>query len=263
MAAALPKDEARWIELDEIDSTNAEAMRRALAGERGPLYIRADRQTAGRGRSGRAWVALTGNLVLSRMGHLGAPPGVIPQLSLVAGVAVFRAVAAEIKGSDRAAESLQLKWPNDVLLDGAKLAGILVEATMVGGEQFAIIGIGLNVAKAPEVPGRHTAALAAIAPGAPVPGPDLRDVSRAVAMHLEDALALWDEGRGFHAIRLAWLAASAPQGTAMTIETTDGRVSGFFRGLDTDGALILADTLGGVRRYTYGDVTLDSERKMS
>ncbi|MGD9670072.1 MAG: biotin--[acetyl-CoA-carboxylase] ligase [Hyphomicrobiaceae bacterium] len=258
MAAAIAKAEARWVELEEVDSTNAEAMRRALAGERGPLYIRADRQTAGRGRSGRVWEAPTGNLALSRLGRTGAPAGAVPQLSLVAGVAVYKSAAAALGLGDNA-RRLLLKWPNDVLLDGAKLAGILVEATTVGGEQIAVIGIGLNVAHAPEIPGRRTAALAAVAG----PEPVLSDVTRDVARHLDDALALWDEGRGFDAIRHAWLSASTPKGTAMTIENRMGQVTGFFRGLDADGALVLVDGEGRLRRYAYGDVTLASEQEMS
>lgn len=258
MAAACPTIAARWVEFDEVDSTNAEAMRRALAGECGPLYVRADRQTAGRGRSGRAWLGPQGNLALSRMGRIAAAPGVVPQLSLVAGVAVYRAAGAVI-GAGETARSLQLKWPNDVLLDGAKLAGILVEATTVGGELIAIIGIGLNVAHAPVVSGRRTAALAAVPGHVPV----LTDVARTVAWHLEDALSLWDGGRGFDAIRAAWMSASVPEGTAMTITGTGGQVSGSFRGLDADGALILADGEGRARSFAYGDVTLASEREMS
>ncbi len=258
MGAAGPTIEPRWIELDEIDSTNAEAMRRALTGERGPLYIRANRQTAGRGRSGRPWAAAPGNLALSRLGRIGAPPGLVPQLSLVAGVAVWTAVATVLGESDNGG-LLQLKWPNDVLLDGAKLAGILVEATVVGGEPVAVIGIGLNVAHAPDVPGRRTAALAAVARCEPV----LDQISREVARCLEAALVLWDEGRGFEAIRRGWLAASVREGAAMTIESKAGKVSGLFAGIDADGALLLADEAGRLRSYAYGDVTLASEREMS
>lgn len=258
MAAAHSKVGVRWIELDEIDSTNAEAMRRAAAGDHGPLYIRADRQLAGRGRSGRAWAAPAGNLAMSRVGRIGSPPAAIAQLSLVAGVAVHKALAVALTGCDRA-DNLWLKWPNDILFDGAKLAGILVEATTIGGEPVAVIGVGVNVAHAPSVPGRRTAALAAVTGSEP----DLRAIARDIASHLEEALVLWDQSRGFEAIRTAWLAASSPVGTAMTIESVKGRVSGFFRGLDHDGALVLADPTGTVHRYSYGDVTLASEWEMS
>jgi len=257
MAAVAQADQATWVELDEVDSTNTEATRRALAGARGPLYVRAERQTAGRGRSGRVWAAPSGNLALSWMGRMRCPPDAIPQLSLVAGLAVFQALAEALKGSDQA-RNLQIKWPNDVLLDGAKLAGILVEATQVAGEQIAVIGIGINVAHAPEVSGRRTAALAA----AGVRVPSLRDMARLVARHLEAVLARWDEGRGFDAVRRAWLAAATPKGTPMTVETRAGRVSGCFDSLAADGALILTDSSGGMRSYSYGDVTLDSEREM-
>lgn len=122
MGAALPPEPTNFVELDQIDSTNAEAMRRVLAGERGPLYIRAERQTAGRGRSGRQWVASQGNLALSRLGPVGCSMASVPQLSLVAGVAIYRAAMA-VLGERIGHAALLLKWPNDVLLDGAKLAG--------------------------------------------------------------------------------------------------------------------------------------------
>src|ERR1043166_8409052 len=115
---------ARLLSLDEVGSTNAEAFARARAGERGPLWITARRQTAGRGRRGRAWVSEPGTLYASLLLTDPAPPQRAAELSLVAALAVHDALA------ERAAvlgPRLTLKWPNDVLCDGAKLAGILVE----------------------------------------------------------------------------------------------------------------------------------------
>ncbi len=258
MATAPVMVEVKWLELDEVDSTNAEAMRRAIAGERGPLYVRADSQIAGRGRSGREWSAPRGNLALSRLGRIDAPLSAIPQLSLVAGVAVYRAAVEALSGGDET-RGLQLKWPNDILLGGAKLAGILVEATTLAGDLLAVIGIGVNVAHAPKVQNRRTAALADNVSGVP----DVKNLARRMAHHLEDALAVWDESRGFEAIRNAWLSGAIAGGTAMTIWTPAGQVSGLFQGLDSGGALILAEEGGGVRRFTHGDVTLASEWEMS
>lgn len=254
--------EATWIELDEVDSTNAEAMRRALDGARGPLYVRAERQTEGRGRSGRSWVVPEGNLAMSRLGVVGCAPAQVPQLSLVAGLAVHRAAAWALEGGKEPSGpggGLVLKWPNDLMLDGAKLGGILIEGTQVGAVLMAVIGIGLNTTLAPEVAGRRTAALAPAAPRMGSP----RAFASLVARHLEEVLEQWDDGRGFAAVRAAWMAVASPIGTEMSVETPQGRIAGRFGGLDFDGALLLRDDQGGVHRYTYGDVTLASEREMS
>lgn len=257
MGAALPPEPTNFVELDQIDSTNAEAMRRVLAGERGPLYIRAERQTAGRGRSGRQWVASQGNLALSRLGPVGCSMASVPQLSLVAGVAIYRAAMA-VLGERIGHAALLLKWPNDVLLDGAKLAGVLVEATSIQRELVAVVGIGCNVAHAPDIANRRTTALATA-----THPPDPAAFGRLVALHLEAVLGLWDDGRGFEMIRQAWLSASTALGTEMSIQTSAGLVRGFFGGLDDDGGLILRDGRGATQKYTYGDVRLASEREMS
>lgn len=242
---------ARWIELDEIDSTSSEAMRRAAAGERGVLYVRADRQTAGRGRSGRAWDTLAGNLALSRLSMLTCPPAAVPQLALVAGVGVHRAIA-ELLGTAAAASELRLKWPNDVLLAGAKVAGILVEASTFAAERVAVIGVGVNLLHAPELPGRATATLA----GHTDQSLDARRVGMLVGDHIEQAIALWDDGRGFAAIRAAWHSASLPTGTRLSVNTGSGLATGAFAGLDDSGALLL-DTGDGARQsFSFGDVAL-------
>ncbi len=258
MAQPLHRSEATWIELNEVDSTNAEAMRRAVKGEAGPLYIRADRQCAGRGRLGRVWQTPEGNLALSRLGRVACPAGSVPQLSLVAGIAVYEAAAWALAETDHLG-LLQLKWPNDVLLGGAKLAGILVEATRVNGHLVTVIGIGVNLVHAPEIVGRRTAALASLATRSVSPSA----FAGLLAQRLEGELAIWEEGLGFDAVRAAWLSRSAPLNTAMTIETSHGRIAGSFGGLDKDGAMILRDDQGRAQRYTFGDVTLASEREMS
>ena len=241
---------ARWVELDEVDSTNSEAMRRAAAGERGVLYIRAERQTAGRGRSGRAWETRGGNLALSRLGAISCPPAAVPQLALVAGVGVHGAIA-DLIGAQTAA-GLRLKWPNDVLLGGAKVAGILVEASTFGADRVAVIGVGINLAHAPDVPGRATTALARCMAERVEPRP----AAALVASHIERAIALWDEGRGFAAVRSAWLAASLPAGTRLSVNTGAGSAAGVFGGLDDGGALLIELDNGQRQTFSFGDVAL-------
>jgi biotin-[acetyl-CoA-carboxylase] ligase BirA-like protein len=141
--------EAPVIRLDSVDSTNAEALRRARAGERGPLWVVAASQSAGRGRRGRAWAAPPGNLYASLLLVDPAPAAVAPQLAFVAGLAVHDACAALAPGL---ADGLTLKWPNDLLCRGAKIAGILIEGEggPIANPVVAVIGIGVNCRHHPD-----------------------------------------------------------------------------------------------------------------
>lgn len=233
--------------LASVDSTNAEAMRRAGAGERGPLWIMADAQTMGRGRSGRTWTSEPGNLQASLLITLAAPAPRAYQLALVAGVAVHDAL---LEVARPALTGLGLKWPNDVLIDGEKAGGILIESSATAAGLAAVIGIGINVATAPEGLGRPVTSLAAH--GADVSPADLL---AAIAAAAEVWLAVWAEGEGFETVREAWLKRAHPLGERMSIDTGSERIGGVFMGLDGEGALML-ETQDGTRRFTYGDVSL-------
>lgn len=248
------------VPLDEVDSTNAEAMRRASGGERGPLWLLADRQTRGRGRSGRSWQSAPGNLAATLLFEPGCPLGMLHQLSLLTGVAAHDGISALAREASRPAGRLALKWPNDILVDGAKLGGILIESTTFGTTTVAAIGIGLNVASAPGIPGRASTCLASLGVALPA-----REVLEAISAALASRLARWDRGRNFDDIRRAWLERASPPGSEMTINTGEGPIAGRFAGLDETGALLL-DCTGAAgaprttRRFTFGDVTLASER---
>jgi len=238
----------RVVHLDEIESTNSEAMRRAMRGEAGPLWVVADRQTGGRGRSGRAWVSPAGNLHASRLMALGCAPAVVPQLSLVAGIAVFESVRAVAAGGP---DGLRLKWPNDVLVGGDKLSGILVESTTIGQQAIAVIGIGLNLTSHPEgldypatCLGRHHSTT------------DRRAVLDALDRAIDLWLNAWQEGRGSACIRSAWLERAGPIGEPVSVDTGGALLAGTFAGIDDDGALLLLDSDGSVSRHAYGGVTL-------
>lgn len=233
--------------LAAVDSTNAEAMRRAHAGERGPLWVQADVQTAGRGRSGRSWFSDAGNLHASLLVTLALPQPMAYQLALVAGVAVFDALGAAM---NPAPPGLRLKWPNDILIDDAKTGGILIESSAAGGTLAAVIGIGLNIAASPQGLDRPTTCLADH--GARVEPAALLG---AVADSMTRWLATWNDGRGFAAVREAWLNRALPIGERLSINTGSDHVLGTFAGLDPEGALLL-ESGGSVRRFTFGDVTL-------
>jgi BirA family biotin operon repressor/biotin-[acetyl-CoA-carboxylase] ligase len=236
--------------LDEIGSTNDEAQRRAAAGERGPLWIATRRQTAGKGRAGRAWSeASTGNVAATLLFEPGCAPTHLPELSLVAGVAAHEAIAAALPA--RTSSHVELKWPNDVLIAGAKTSGILIETGNYGGATVSVIGVGINVASAPVGVDRATTCLAD--QGCTL---DAEVVLNRLAMHMVRWLGIWRGTDGFAAIRSAWVTRAMPIGRALEIKTNDGPVAGTFAGLDHDGALLIDLAPDNRRRFTYGDVSV-------
>jgi BirA family transcriptional regulator, biotin operon repressor / biotin---[acetyl-CoA-carboxylase] ligase len=255
-SAADPAAPSRLLHLSETDSTNAEAMRRAVAGEAMPFWVLADRQTAGRGRSGRAWASQPGNLFASLAIATACPPALAGQLSLVAGIVAIDALRKA--AARHAPAGLRLKWPNDILIGTAKTGGILIESTALktGDKRLAAIGIGLNLASAPDDLGRAATFLSAH-------GLSLSPLRALcfLAEAMDGWLKTWNEARGFAEVRAAWLERGGPAGEPLTVRTGSGPVSGRFAGLDEDGALVIAGADGRERRFTYGDVMLAAERK--
>ena len=236
--------------LDEIGSTNDEAHRRAATGERGPVWIATRRQTAGKGRSGRTWnEASTGNVAATLLFEPGCPPANLPELSLVAGVAAHAAIAEALPAG--AAPTVELKWPNDVLIGGAKTSGILIETGNFGSVVVSLIGIGINVASAPAGVDRATTCLAD--QGSSL---DAETVLNLLAARMAEWLDVWRRPDGFAAIRTAWVARAIPVGRALEIKTNDGPIAGTFAGLDHDGALLIDLAPDIRRRFTYGDVSV-------
>ena len=240
--------------LDEIDSTNAEAMRLAAAGERGPLWITAASQTLGRGRSGRQWQSVPGNLFATLLLTLECETAVAHQLSLVAGVAAIEAVrAAALDRGSHTVPGLRLKWPNDLLIGADKFGGILPESVSVGAHdrRVAAIGIGMNLAGHPQGLDRGITHLAAH--GLHLE-PD--QMLQCLVSSMDRWLLRWDNGAGFATVRTAWLTNAGPAGEAISINTGRVRLGGTFIGIDSDGALLLRDASGLEQRFTYGDVSL-------
>lgn len=238
------------VNLTTVDSTNSEAQRRAAKGETGPLWICAQQQTGGRGRSGRAWRSPAGNLYATLLFAPGCAPGQLHHLSLVAGLAAHNVA---VRGTNSAAQShsIRLKWPNDVMIGEAKVAGILVESSVFDGVVLAAVGFGLNVAVAPRIDDRKVTSLQD--QGASVAVPDS-------LAWLDEAffgyLATWQHGDGFGHIRAAWLERSHTPGQPMAINAQEGTVRGTFQGIDEDGALLLSESSGTVRRFHFGDVVV-------
>jgi BirA family transcriptional regulator, biotin operon repressor / biotin---[acetyl-CoA-carboxylase] ligase len=238
---------ARLVSLDEVGSTNAEAFARARAGERGPLWITARRQVAGRGRRGRAWVSEPGNLYASLLVTDPAPPQRAAELSLVAALAVHDALA-ECAGV--LSLRLTLKWPNDMLCDGAKLAGILVEGeALPGGPLAVVIGIGVNCAHHPTATAYPATNLAAA--GALVAPESL---AQALIAAMARRLAEWDAGKNFAAIRAAWLKRAAGLGAPARVRLPDREIEGVAETLDETGRLVLRLADGSRERIAAGEM---------
>jgi BirA family biotin operon repressor/biotin-[acetyl-CoA-carboxylase] ligase len=231
---------------DVIDSTNEEAKRLAVSGETGPVWITAARQTAGRGRRGRSWQSPTGNLAATLMLRPGKPAGECAQLSFVAAVAAHDALVALAPGFE-----VRVKWPNDILAVGSKIAGILLESSSTAGARpdWLAIGVGVNLSTHPvdtEYPATSLSAL-----GTVPPKPD------EALLHLAANFAKWYEvwrSEGFEAIRDAWLARAAGLGGRIRARLAHEEANGVFEGIDENGALLLRTSVGNVRVIPAGEV---------
>jgi len=249
MMALDPRASAAGVRLltyREIDSTNAEALRLMRQGERGPLWITAEQQSAGRGRRGRIWTSVPGNLHASLLLTDPGPAEHWPQLSFVAALAVHDAVvecAAEIR------PMLGLKWPNDLLLAGAKFAGILIEGEGREQEGAVAIGIGVNCTAHPAQAAYPATDLAAV--GAPVSADAL---FASLSVKMPGRLAQWNSGHSFATIRADWLARAAGLGETIRVALPDRELAGRFEGLDGAGCLMLTGPDGAKTAVATGDV---------
>jgi BirA family biotin operon repressor/biotin-[acetyl-CoA-carboxylase] ligase len=230
---------ARRIHHDTLDSTNSEARRMAQAGEPGPVWITAAHQNAGRGRRGRVWDSGEGNLAATLLLRPDAPAAVIGQLSFAAALAVAETAAHFAPGA-----AITVKWPNDVLADGKKLAGILLESE----PGWLAIGIGVNLANFPqgtEFPATSLAQLG-IAP------PSSDEALTVLAARFAHWYAAWMND-GFETLRAAWLARAGGLGLPICARLPNETRTGVFEGIDAAGALLLNEQ-GQVHTIAAGEV---------
>ncbi len=237
---------------DVLDSTNSALRRMVEAGTEAAegLIVTAKAQTAGRGRSGRAWASPVGNLYASFL--IESPEGFTraSELGFVAAVAVIATIQVLLpdRGSD---DALRCKWPNDVLFEGSKVSGILLETTHAPDTAgiYVVLGIGLNL-----VP--------VTLPQAPYPITSLAEhgghISRvqaleALAKQLAHYLEVWRQ-QGFAPIRQFWLDHAAGLNESIRVQLPSETVSGRYIDIDIDGALVLQENSGQRRRILAGDV---------
>jgi BirA family biotin operon repressor/biotin-[acetyl-CoA-carboxylase] ligase len=208
------------------------------------LWITAECQSAGRGRRGNEWVSPPGNLYATLLLTEPSPPRAAPQLSFVAALALHDAISA---AAPSLASRLALKWPNDLLLAGGKLAGILIEGEPT--PVFAVaVGLGVNCVSHPDGTTHPATNLAAAGVSA-----SAAQVFAALVVAMNARLVQWREGEGFHEVRADWLARAAGLGEPMRVRLPERELTGRFQGLDEDGRLLLA-TDGGIVTIAAGDV---------
>lgn len=229
----------------ETGSTNADLLDAIRAGARiteGDWLV-ADRQVAGRGRQGREWFDGSGNFMGSTVVRPGPHDPPAPTLALLAGLALYEAVAPLLTDPS----AMSLKWPNDLLIGRAKLAGILLEGAL----DAVVVGIGVNLAAAPTLDSRETVALSLFGPA-----PDRDAFAEALAASFDVELERW-RTVGLAPLLRRWQAVAHPLGSTLKVHEPDGSVaSGRFAGLDEAGTLLLRLEDGTTRPIHAGDVSL-------
>lgn len=235
--------------LDQTDSTNADARRRADAGETGPLWIVARRQTEGRGRRGRAWDSDAGNLFATLLTTTRKPPAEAAQVTFIAALAV-----ADLLDGWAPASLVTIKWPNDVMLAGDKAAGVLVESgAHENGGLWLAVGIGVNLAHAPEGTERPATALVHHLRGDATAAPTVEAAAAKLAEAFDVWMTRW-ETLGFQPILDAWRARTPGLEGPAVARLGRETVEGIAEGVAPDGALKLRLADGSLRLISAGDV---------
>lgn len=233
-------------EYECVDSTNSEALRLARSGETGPLWIVTREQTAGRGRRGREWMSAPGNLAASVLIREAIRPQAAATLGFAASLAACHACRELARGID-----FKVKWPNDVLANGRKVAGILLESESQPGTLSIVTGFGINLAEAPSNTAFPAASLAGLGKSIP-PQTALTTLTDLFS----DLLILWRED--FAAIRRLWLDSAHGVGEAVSIRVGERTESGVFETLDEQGRLMLRRTDNTLEAISAGDVYFGS-----
>lgn len=254
-AEVAPPKGWRLIALGAVDSTQTKAHRALESADAtdvwpsGGLVVQATEQTGGRGRHGRRWASPPGNLYLTAAIPCPQGPRVGIEIGFVGGVALAHAL------DDLGISGVRLKWPNDVLVDGAKVAGLLPESmTDSAGRPWILLGMGVNVAHAPDAAQALYPATSLVACAGPTRSPSVPDLLAALLPRLADGLALW-RADGFAPVRTAWLRFGHGLGEPVRVRMGRETVTGVFLGLAPDGALRLRDSASAAERTILaGDV---------
>jgi BirA family biotin operon repressor/biotin-[acetyl-CoA-carboxylase] ligase len=236
----------RLVRYDTVGSTNDEAKRLARQGAEEGTLVWALKQTAGRGRRGHSWVSPSGNLYASLILRPGCPVDRAAQLGFVAALAVGDALGAISSGL----QGLSYKWPNDVLIEGGKIAGILLESELGEGEipEFVVLGVGINLVSSPQGTEYPATSIAEQGLGSLSPVDALAEFSR----YFHDWERRW-RGEGFPPVRTAWLARAMSLGQPIRVQLQRATLYGRFLDIDQQGALLL-ESAGELRHISAGEV---------
>jgi len=244
---------------DSVGSTNAIALDRAREGDPGRLWVVARKQESGRGRRGRAWATPEGNLAATLLLIIDRDLKTAATLGFVAGLALADALNAIVPGrismaadgaGDARGNRFELKWPNDVLASGAKMAGILLESSMLDADRYALaIGIGVNVVAHPQDVPYPATSLSAL--GADC---DAETLFLALSDAWSENMRLWSQGRGMELIRRRWLARAAGLGGEVAVRVDGNVVRGIFETIDEDCRFVIRDDSGALLKIAAGDV---------
>lgn len=244
------------LDFETVDSTNSEALRLANSGVRGDFLIRTHKQTGGRGQKGREWISINGNLHASILLESYALPKNNPQLSFVVANAMYDTIL-ELAEVQKASINIQLKWPNDILIDGKKVAGILLESITCQNKNNVIIGFGVNVIKAPASLGQQVTCL--FDEGLILGNSDV--FLHILMNHFNRSYQEWCLDNDFTSIRKKWMQHAYNLNQVITINDGVQSVSGVFKEIDHDGALCMQLEDGRVCVFYAGDISIDEKMK--
>lgn len=238
------------VTLETVDSTNRLALDLAEQVGANKTWVLSETQRAGRGRHGREWASPPGNLYSSLLLVSPSAPEDAPKLGFVAGVALYETIRSFLPDA-----GVVLKWPNDLLVNGEKLSGILLEGRFISnGKQAVALGIGVNVKRAPNLVVARATSLAALGIAT-----DRIEVFRRLSNRMTHWMDVFARGAGFATVREAWLAAAIAAGTPISVKLSDTEKVGKFGGIDETGRLLL-ETAQGTVRIDAGDVFVTGGR---
>lgn len=240
--------EYNYLTFDVIDSTNSEARRVLSRGADGNFVISAGEQISGRGRNGRIWESRPGNLYMSILLEADGFYNRQSDISFVTALAVYDSIS-EISRTCASKVDLIIKWPNDILINGAKISGILLESIKSNAKHYLIIGIGVNIALSPNLSDKKTISCADL---------NIKNISPSLMLdiimkHFSYYYNLWQD-KGFTPVRQLWLERSCKRGEVITVSDGRNRISGLFQDIDENGAIVLKLASGEHCKLSTGDV---------
>lgn len=230
----------------EVVSTNSTCLELARSGDDGNHWVSAEKQTSGKGSRGRSWDSLTGNLFASLLLKNPSEEKLLATLTFVASLAIRDLI---VNLAPNRQVDVRLKWPNDVLLKGKKLSGILLENHQVKGDNMVIVGIGINVQSSPKEALFPAISLKEFGIKSVAP-----DLFFQLAQYMQNRLDQWDCGLGFENTKEDWLKHAAKLGEQVQVKQSNETLNGIFEGLSEDGRMLLKTANGQLKKISTADI---------